>query len=264
MSSKLSTLPYLYFGIEPVISSMWENTVRLVRKFVSPLAKSDVLKKATYPNIFSTKEQLLLPMINEEGDITKVCSYSNSGIPIDTVDSAKTYNKNTLMYWTGAENNDTLFIVSTIPQAISIKYCITDNEGVVPDVLFINSFRHKLKNDNIFSKYKHIIAIGSKQLQSILIKYGLSPTIHLETASKDCIDPLYIVIRLLKEIIYAKDLHKSANLRISLKELAEQHVKLFSNINSSYQSKSPRKTLLCLRTPQKRKKRRKHIRRVDN
>ena len=246
-AARKPSLYNLYFASPDMIDRFWENTVRLTRQLTVPCAKSDVLKKAAYPCLFSFGDNLFFPMTDEYGEIIKVCSYKPRGT--NKVDDSREpdYKTNTLMYWPGDINNRTLYIVHSLEYALSIKYYLTDNEGVVPDVLFINSFLHRIKNKNVFDKYDKIIAIGTKQIHTILSKYGLTPTITLVLNKQEKADPLYIVLRLLREIINEKNLSKSSNCRISLDDLKREHSSIFTLISCGHQSREKREVLHCLR-----------------
>ena len=247
--ARLNSLAYLYYGMPDVMDALWQDTVLFTKKLIIPNAKGDVLKKATYPHLFSNGYGLLLPMLNEYGDVIKVVALKNRGTSINNVENTSV-KSNSIMYWPGDKNNDTLYIVTTLSAAIKIKYNITDNEGIVPDVLFINSFKHVLKDKDIYKKYKYIIAIGPPQIQTILSLYKLVPTITLYTNKLDYIDPIYIIIRFLREIINEKNLSKSSNCRVSIESLKEQHPSVFTNINVSPCHRTKRTTLRCMRHTQ--------------
>ena len=243
---KIVTLHNLYYGGFDLIDAFWEKTTALAKDLILPTAKSEILKKATFPNMFSDGNNLFFPMLDEYGDVVKVITYSARGSDTLHVRS-ENYKANTLMYWPGNDTNTTLYIVTTLAHAVAVKYALTYHTPNVPDVLYINSFRHTIKNKSIFDKYNKIIAIGSKQLKTILNSYGLVPTVRLELPAKYTIDPIYIVLKLLDEYIDEKDLHKSANCRIPIESLAGEHSAIFANIYVGIPHKCQRTTLQCLR-----------------
>lgn len=254
---KQSSLPYLYFASPDVFEKYWPNTVELTKKLMLPTVKGDVLRKATYPNLFSCEHNLMFPMIDTYGEIHKVVTTRNSSTQVPKEFRLPSYKYNIEMYWPGNINNSILYVVSTLQMAVSVKYAITDNEGIVPDVLFLNSFKHELKNKPLFDKYKYIIMIGSPCTNKMLDIYGIKPTISLNTTKAQHIDPIYVVLKLLYEIINEKSLSKSADLRISTEELVSQYPAILTNVYFGGSNRDPRETLPCLRHQKKKRKRRK-------
>lgn len=238
----------LYFASPDMIDALWDNTVRLTRQLAIPCAKSDVLKKATYPYLFSHGDNLFFPMLDEYGEIIKVCAHKQRGATAKGQPPREDdYKINTLMYWPGNSENKTLYIVQSLPLALTLKYTLTDNEGIIPDVLFINSFLHSVKNKEVFNKYDNIIAIGTAQIHTILARYGLTPTITLVFKKRETADPIYIVLRLLREFINEKNLSKSSDCRISIDDLKREYPSIFTSISCGTQIRKKRSVMWYLR-----------------
>lgn len=244
MSRSSTALYKLYFGGIGIIDEMWENTVTLTQRYCLPTANSKTLKQAIYPDLFSYEQQLLLPMYDSFGNITRVATYNGSRRP--TTNPVGNSNTNIKSLFIGNKNNKVLYIVQNIPSVIRIKYCITEQEFISPDVFLVATFRHKLLNKNVINKYEHIIAIGPAGMPSMLATFGITPTILLRTNGRTIIDPLYITLNLLHDTIHEKNLSKSANYILSIEEFKQQHPIISADISFGSIKTSAGSILPCM------------------